>query len=312
MEADLPAVTFRIDPIGGDVSAGTACPTDAIRSRERIVLLIHGFNVDLAGGKERYRRFVDRLREMMAIPREGPVAHDRLVAVYWPGDADWGFAKPLAYMRSVPRAKAIGENLARMLEDAAGTKRMLDVDVVAHSLGCRLALEALLAIRENGESRVRIRRIQLMAAAVPTFMLFDPDRKPRLREAFESSLEIGAKNLWSGSDAVLSYAFPLGQTLAGDGEGFLPTAVGHARWPAQNELARMDPVEFPGVGHGSYWGGDYPDYSASTAYIAHEFLQLPDALSREVQERIIAERRLEDAPGNAARTLPDREPGRIC
>ena len=312
MDADLPAVTFRTDPVGGDVGGGKACPPDAIRSRARIVLLIHGFNVDLEGGKERYRRFVDRLREMMAIPREGPVAGDRLVAVYWPGDADWGFAKPLAYMRSVPRARDIGEKLARMLDEAAATKARVEVDVVAHSLGCRLALETLLAIHANRNSRVHIRRIQLMAAAVPTFMLFDPDDTPRLREAFDASLEVGAKNLWSGSDAVLSYAFPPGQTLAGDGEGFLPTAVGHAKWPAQNELARMDPYEFPGAGHGSYWGGDYPDYSATTAYIAHEFLQLPDAAVREVAERAILDRTIDNAAAAAERTTPARDVGRIC
>src|SRR2546423_10889157 len=100
MDADLPAVTFRTDLVGGDVAEGTACSRDAVTSRSRIVLLIHGFNVDLEQGKSAYARFVARLREMMAVPRDGPVAGDRLVAVYWPGDADWGFAKALAYMRS--------------------------------------------------------------------------------------------------------------------------------------------------------------------------------------------------------------------
>src|SRR5437868_8092837 len=95
---DLPAVTFRTDPVGGNVGDGVACPTNAVTSRSRIVLLIHGFNVNLEHGKATYNRFVDRLREMLAIQRDGPVADDRLVAVYWPGDADWGFAKPLAYM----------------------------------------------------------------------------------------------------------------------------------------------------------------------------------------------------------------------
>jgi hypothetical protein len=312
MAADLPAVTFRAERVGGGVADAIACPRDAVTARPRIVLLIHGFNVDLEGGKERYKRFVDRLREMLAIQRDGPVADDRLVAVYWPGDADWGFAKPLAYMRSVPRARDIGEKLARLLVDAAATRPLTEVDIVAHSLGCRLALETLRALHANASSRVHVRHLQLMAAAVPTFMLFDPDESPRLREAFETTLEIGAKNLWSGSDAVLSYAFPPGQTLAGDGEGFLPTALGHAKFPANAEIERIDPIEFPGAGHGSYWGGDYPDYSAASAYIAHEFLGLPDAVQRMAPERTITERRIDDAPPPPTRVTPARETAAIC
>src|SRR5437870_11108335 len=127
MDADLPAITFRADARGGDVSDGRTCPRDALTSRRRVVLLIHGFNVDEEHGRETYRRFVDRLREMLAILRDGPVADDRLVAVYWPGDADWEFAKPLAYMRSVTRARDIGERLARLLDDAA-TKGVIEVD----------------------------------------------------------------------------------------------------------------------------------------------------------------------------------------
>ena len=168
------------------------------------------------------------------------------------------------------------------------------------------ALETLLAVHGNPQSRVHIRRIQLMAAAVPTFMLFDPDDTPRLRDAFDESLEIGAKNLYSGADAVLSLAFPPGQTLAGDGEGFLPTAVGRAKFPAQSELARMDPVEMPDAGHGSYWGGDYPDESATVAYIAHEFLHLPDALERATPERDSPQRAVAEAPAVTARATLDR------
>ena len=311
MADDLPAVTFRKEAVGGDVSEPRVCPPNALALRRRVILLIHGFNVTEEHGLETYRRFVDRLREMLAIPREGPVADDRLVAVYWPGDADWGFAKPLAYMRSVPRARDIGASLARLLDDAA-TTGIVEVDIVAHSLGCRLALETLLAVHGNPGSRVHIRRIQLMAAAVPTFMFFDDDDVPRLREAFESSLEIGAKSLYSGSDAVLSYAFPPGQTLSGGGEGFFPIAIGHAKFPAQNEIERIDPLEMPDAGHGSYWGGDYPDYSATTAYIAHEFLGIPDAVARQAPDRAMADRTIEDATASPQRTILARETGRVC
>jgi len=308
----LPAVSFRASAVGGDVSEPRVCPTNALALRRRVILLIHGFNVDEEHGRAAYERFVARLREMLVVQRDGPVAGDRLVAVYWPGDADWGFAKPLAYMRSVPRARDIGARLAQLLDDAAAANGLVEVDIVAHSLGCRLALEALLAVHGNPQSRVHIRRIQLMAAAVPTFMLFDPDDAPRLRDAFEQSLEIGAKSLYSAADGVLSFAFPPGQTFAGDGEGFLPTAVGHAKFPVQSELTRMDPIEMPDAGHGSYWSGDYPDESATVAYIAHDFLQLPDALERATPQRASPRRAIAEAPAIAARSTPDRTIGESC
>ena len=310
----LPSLSFRRDAVGGPIGEPHACPPNALTSRPRLVLLIHGFNVTEEHGRETYERFVGRLPELLAIPRDVPAADDRIVALYWPGDADWGFAKPLAYMQSVPRAREIGAELASLLDRAAdGTSSgFIAVDIVAHSLGSRLALETLLGIFDDPASRVRIDRIQLMAAAVPTFMLFDSDDTPRLRAAFEESLGVGARNLWSGSDEVLSLAFPPGQTFAGDGEGFFPTAVGHARFPLADELPRMDPIEMPGAGHGSYWGGDDPDESAETARIAHEFLGLADAIERAIPERALAARTLANAPATPERATPERTTGQSC
>src|SRR5262249_44274015 len=55
--------------------------------------------------------------------------------------------------------------------------------------------------------------------------------------------------LYSRSDLVLHWAFPLGETLAG--EGFFPSAVGRrgdpsSRWTDEEELLGDD--------HGDYWG----------------------------------------------------------
>jgi pimeloyl-ACP methyl ester carboxylesterase len=312
VDADLPCVTFRRDAIGGDVSEPRVCPPRALLARPHVVLLIHGFNVTEERGLETYRRFVGRLRDILAIPRDVPVADDRLVALYWPGDADWGFAKPLAYMRSVPRARDIGAGLAKLLDDSVGAHPFIAVDIVAHSLGCRLALETLLAVSTAPGSRVRIDRIQFMAGAAPTFMLDDTDDTPRLRAAFEASLGSGAKSLYSGSDLVLTAAFPPGQTLAGKGEGFMPTALGHAKWPSHGELGCIDPVEMPGAGHGSYWGGDDPDYSRETALIAHEFLGMPDAVIKELPQRDIVDRALDDAAPIPDRQIASRGTAQIC
>jgi pimeloyl-ACP methyl ester carboxylesterase len=215
-------------------------------------------------------------------------------------------------MQSVPRARDIGAGLAKLPGDSAGSNPFITVDIVAHSLGCRLALEALLAVAATPGSRVRIERIQFMAGAVPTLMLDDTDDAPRLRAAFESSLGVGAKSLYSASDLVLADAFPPGQTLAGSGEGFMPTALGHGRWPSQGEIARVDPVEMPGAGHGSYWGGDAPDYSRETALIAHDFLGLADAVSKELPRREIADRVPDDATAVPERQIASRGTAQLC
>jgi hypothetical protein len=312
VDADLPRVTFRQDAVGGDISAPRVCPPRALLARPRVVLLIHGFNVTEADGLATYQRFVGQLRDMLALPRDGPVADDRIVALYWPGDADWGFAKALAYMRSVPRAIEIGEGLAKLLDDSAAANAFITVDIVAHSLGCRLALETLLAASNTPASRVRIDRIQFMAGAVPTFMLYDPGDTPRLRAAFEASLGVGAKSLFSGSDWVLADVFPLGQALAGQEEGFMPAALGHAKWPSQGELARVDPVEMHGALHGSYWGGDAPDLSKQTALIAHDFLGLADAVSKELPQREIADRMPDDATPVPQRQIASRGTAQLC
>ena len=307
----LPAITFRMDAVGGDISPPRVCPPNAISTRPHIVLLIHGFNVDEEAGRRSYERFVYGLEDQLVIRRDAPIADDRLIAVYWPGDADWSFASPLAYMRSIPRAKEIGSALAQLLHDSSPAGS-ITVDIVAHSLGCRLALEALLATSLMADSRVHIDKIQFMAAAVPVFML-DEGNSPRLRAAFERTLGTGALSLWSGADDVLTGAFPPGQTLAGDGEGFFPTAVGHAKWPTSSELARLTPKPTPsGTGHGSYWGGDTPDISSCVAKVAHNFLGLSDAIIAAPPDRDVGERYLPVGSSPPSREIPARETAVLC
>src|SRR5438874_3799913 len=128
MADDLPAVSFRASAVGGDVSEPRISPANALVLRRRVILLIHGFNVDEKHGREAYERFIARLREMLVVQRDGPIAGDRLVAVYWPGDADGGFVNALAYIPSCPRARDIGARLAQPLDDAAAASGVVQVD----------------------------------------------------------------------------------------------------------------------------------------------------------------------------------------
>lgn len=305
---DFPKITFRQDAVGGAIADPEICPPEALQIRRQLVLLIHGFNNSESAAADDYQRFEDQMSALWAVPR-GSAADDRIIEVYWPGDADWGFAKPLAYMRSVPRAAEVGNALANLLISTAAIWGPFEVDIVAHSLGCRVALELLLTVHNTPAPAVTISRIVFMAAAAATFTL-DNDASARFRAAYESSLQEGSVSLYSGADDVLRFAFPPGQTLAG--EGFFPTAVGHAAWPVHGQLERMKPQEMPGAGHGSYWGGDAPDCSKQTATIAHDYLQIPDAISREVPTRILAPRTPPTQLAIAPRAVPVRRPGRVC
>ena len=118
--------------------------------------------------------------------------------------------------------------------------------------------------------------------------------------------------LFSGCDDVLRFAFPPGQTFAGMGEGFFPTALGHARWPAHDELGRMQPKDMVDAGHGSYWGGDSPDHSKDIARIAHDYLQFPDAMAYVIAARTLLERTRANSASPSDRDIPTREAGRVC
>ena len=120
------------------------------------------------------------------------------------------------------------------------------VHFVAHSLGCRVALETIEFLRQNGGPVVG--KVCLMAAAVP---LFKVQTGGELVEAMEHAGEV--RILHSDDDAVLRDTFPPGQTLAGGNEGFFPTALGlHGFLSAAS--GRIVSVDVDNAGHGDYWG----------------------------------------------------------
>jgi hypothetical protein len=115
---------------------------------------------------------------------------------------------------------------------------------VAHSLGARVTLELLTCLASPAGGSAWMRGACLMAAAVPVGMV-------NAGGALVTGTLLPARTLvlYSRSDAVLHWAFPLGQTLAG--EGFFPTAVGRCGDPAQRWT---DEAELLGDNHGDYWG----------------------------------------------------------
>jgi len=280
-------LSFRDRPEGGGVKTD---PSEAeyrqLTARRRLVLLIHGYNNDLRDSEDAYRGFEDMQRELAGLDDDTPVAGGRLVEVYWPGDADWGKVSALFYPFSIGRAQMTAAALADTLVRAARESGHKQVDIVAHSMGCRLTFELLKQLRGQGD--ITVGRVVLMAGAVPTFLL-DPRRdRQKLRAAYDTVLSDAGLSLYSPDDKVLAWAFPLGQTVV-PGEGFFPTALGHAFWADAAAPVNLSQTENPGAGHSDYWGWEQEPKALACGRAANarvkEFLRFEEAGARAAAER---------------------------
>lgn len=250
---------------GGDLrpEVRQAPPLDPF-ARNETVILIHGFNNHYGEAGDAY--YGCRLRQYgRAAPQLLPPALEAMLAdLFWPGDAAWGLFDLmdfLVYPGAVGTAKEAASRLARHLRTMP-TLRI--VHFLAHSLGCRIALETINNLRREGGPVVG--KVCLMAAAVPVFMV---QAGGRLAEAMEHAEEV--RILYSDDDAVLRYAFPPGQTAAADNEGFFPAALGLRR-PPPVVTGRIDPIDINDAGHGDYWGhSQRPSASIAADRIADFF-----------------------------------------
>lgn len=225
----------------------------------RMIVLIHGYSNDRAAAQDSY----DALTRMLP-DRD----RDAVWEFFWPGlverltgrlsDAPLSLAphrdvretegnqllSVLSYSRQVHKSKEVG----RALGDHLASLRPTTLIFVAHSLGCRVALEAIRVMVSDGAARrTALSGACLMAAAVPTYMVDTSSSGPpgRLREA---AAAIGRSFvLYSTNDYALRTGFRIGQTQAR--EGFMPVAVGFSGGPETPWSARGD----TGLGHSGYW-----------------------------------------------------------
>ncbi len=300
-------LSFRQRPQGGEVKPEPSEPEyRQLTGRRHLLLLIHGYNNNLKVGEEAYRGFEALQRELANLDDDTPVAGGRLIQVYWPGDADWGIVSPLFYPWSIERARRTAAALANTLARAARESGHKQVDIVAHSMGCRLTLELLKALRSKSD--ITVGRVVLMAGAVPTFMLEPRPDRHELRDAFDKVLSDAGLSLYSSSDLVLSVAFRLGQSAA-TGEGFFPTALGHEFWADAVAPVNLTQQENPNAGHSDYWGWKQKPQSLACARTANarvkEFLRFEQPGERAPAERDTVERETQDerATGAARQTV---------
>ncbi|WP_418317237.1 alpha/beta hydrolase [Piscinibacter sakaiensis] len=280
-------IDMRQQPEGGAprIPAVEHWTADRPLRQSELLVLVHGYNNHLQEASEAYA--ATRRRQRARLPTDAlQAAFDRLLGdSFWPGDADWaGLIDKLDflfYSSAVGVARAVGAALAAHLR---GRGDVLVVHFLAHSLGCRVVLECIRQLQQEGGPSIG--KVCLMAAAVPTYMtcpgggLYGALTAPQ-------ALRI----LFSPADPVLGGAFPPGQTLAG--EGLLPIAVGlHGDIPISPGAVDRDHI--PGARHGDYWGAADNLASSFSEQSIADFFRFDG----------IAERKLGSRPAPAARPDP--------
>ena len=201
-------------------------------STRRLVVLIHGYNTGDAAAARSFAAFRQRLR--------GAVPHEQIWEFHWPGDHPNRLVSAASYAVRVQSAERAGAALARFL---ATRPHLSSLCIVAHSLGCRVALETLAQIADEPTYRgPRPEHVFLLAAAVPTRLCRDG------RYPYSPPLTDAAQYVfYSTRDAVLAVGFPAMQAVVslseeGEAVGYLGRPV--SRWRTRTGVC---------LDHGEYW-----------------------------------------------------------
>ena len=174
----------------------------------RVVILIHGFNTAPDAAERAFRAFTNRLVAW--------IRADDIWEFHWPGDHPNIWKSKATYSSRATEAPSIGERLGEFITRRLHNKQVI---LVAHSLGCRIALEATLQVHAEipSEDRPPIIHTFLLAAAVPS-----PMCEP-LTGKFTAPLAGSREHaFFSPDDKVLSLFFEPGQGFVG------PLEVGQA------------------------------------------------------------------------------------
>jgi hypothetical protein len=165
---------------------------DALRQCSDVAFLIHGFNVDRPTGAAQLQAFAGLLP---------CTAQSAAVAVLWPGDA---WSGPLCYPFETNKADDTALELAKFIGDNLSPHAR--ISFVAHSLGCRVAMESARQLYIAG---VTVPQVCLMAGAI------DNDSLAEVADYRAATLYCGRTAvLYSPSDTVLKAAYPAGNLLS--------------------------------------------------------------------------------------------------
>ncbi len=207
----------------------------------KLLLLIHGFANDEPKASESYGRFVANLRD--AVARLGSEMDWPVVAFHWPGDyPEHALISAMTYPARIPVAADSGRLLADFLHDHEYMKETNQVFVVAHSLGCRVALELLHDIDSRWSyGGPRIAGLALLAAAVSSEDC-KPDGVFKEVQGHAAGVAFYSRN----DKALIGPVFGAGQQIFGErGKAVGRFGTPDERWKPSIEMTLQ---------HKQYWG----------------------------------------------------------
>lgn len=251
-----------------------------LKAARRVVFMIHGYQTPEHKATASFARF-RRLIGVAATYRH-PTVIGELCGFYWPGHHPKFIPSLLTFSARISDAKQSGLLLADVIRGMSADQ---EVVLVAHSLGCRVALHALRQIRSWGPTYTgpKLTHVFLMAAAVPSSMC-NPDSgiygvkpTPELEEhVFHSAKDLALKPLAFG---LGTYAY----------EEAWSSAVGVAGEPAE----RWEPhTHATTLQHGQYWSSlnaantlvDRLGFAASTRLAVRSLAEWPAAKTVRISE----------------------------
>lgn len=206
----------------------------------RIILLIHGYHNDPDTARDSWQAFKSAMMGSLWLRSESALGS--IWGFQWPGDHPNKLRSFLSYPSRPQDAREAGRLLAKHLAKHTSSKQ--EIFVVAHSLGCRVALETVKYIRLDHQpyAGATVKGIYLLAAAVPESFC-DPLREPPV---FARATTPTEHIFHSSRDHALGIAFDQGQRHYGEPG----RAVGRLGAPARERWASR---HYTGLGHGDYW-----------------------------------------------------------
>lgn len=240
---------LRSAPEGGAVVPARLTPPgetiDQLQRCGTAVFLIHGFNVNRADAAAELQAFGANL------PALGAGA---AVAVLWPGDSIVG---PLSYPFETNKADDSALELATFIAD--NLPQRPTISFVGHSLGCRVVMET---VRHLWIKDIPVSQVCVMAAAV------DHDSLASAAEYFNAAQyasRVGV--LFSPSDRVLQYAYPVGNLVSAFLHWASTTdgALGYTGPRPSTASPGTIPADVQGVGIPASAGVDHGDYLPSSS-----------------------------------------------
>jgi pimeloyl-ACP methyl ester carboxylesterase len=203
--------------------------------RKRLVILVHGYGTDEESATAAYENFIGNVERGTGLARS--IASTDFLGVHWPGHDRSAVISKLSFASRVYASEISGQLLAQVV---AGYPHR-EVYFVAHSLGCRAVLEALVVL--NCISSVHeLAGSILMAAAVPVDHC--DSRGVYSLERVGDSPQVA---LWSSRDVVLATVFRPGMRLARENASRAVGLTGgpRGRWHSTSEDIRLS--------HSAYW-----------------------------------------------------------